>query len=245
MNGKLVAFALVVLGHSPSYALNLGLQDLNGQSVYAQQFIEDYERANVQLVEKGSIRPMLDLLQKYQRPLEQAELELTIGLAYGQRGGLVDPAKAVEHFSNALRFDLPEKTFIDTLMWRGNSYEQLNQPRKALADYLRGLVACSYYALPRKWPEIEKPPQPIFVNSPDPENAARTRDYNSYRYKMDFIQHLLSQKYGFIESIRRVQQASKMDRASVLEALKKLTPDPHAIETVEAFLGEENNRPWP
>jgi hypothetical protein len=106
-------------------------------------------------------------------------------------------------------------------------------------------VACSYYALPRKWPEIEKPSQPVFVNSSDPENGTRTRDYNSYRYKTHFIRHLLSQKYYFIESIRRVQQASRMDRESVLETLKKLTPDPHVIETVEGFLGEENNRPWP
>lgn len=193
MNSKLVAFALVVLGHSPSYAFNLGLQDLNGENVFEQQFIEDYEWAHVQLVEEGSLRAMLDLVQKYKRPAEQAELELTIGLAYNQRAGLVDPAKAVEHLSNAFRFDLPEKTSIDILAWRGGSYEQLKQPRKAVEDYLRGLVACSYYALSREWPEIEKPPQPISMNSSDPENEIRTRDYSAYRHKTDFIQHLYNE----------------------------------------------------
>lgn len=241
MNSKLVAFALVFLGPSPSYALNLALQE----NVFEQQFLEDYERANVQLMEAGSLRPMLDLVQQYQRPLEQAELELTIGLAYNQRTGLVDPAKAVEHLSNALRFDLPERTFIDILMWRGGSYEQLKQPRKAVEDFLRGLVACSYYALQRKWPEIEKAPQPIFMNSSDPENAMRIRDYTAYRRKTDFIRHVLQQKYYFIDSIRRVQQASRMDQETVLGTLRKLTPDAYAIETVERFLGEENNRPWP
>ena len=245
MNGKLVAFAFVVLGHSASYAFNLGPQDLSGENVFEQQFIEDYERANVQLVEEGSLRAMLDLVQKYKRPLEQAELELTIGLAYNQRTGLIDPAKAVEHLSNAFRFDLPERTSVDILMWRGGSYEQLKQPRKALEDYLRGLVACSYYALSREWPEIEKPPQPIYINSSDPENEIRTRDYNAYRRKTDFIQHLLMRKYFFIDSIRRVQQASRMDQETILETLERLTPDAHVIETVENFLGEENNRPWP
>jgi hypothetical protein len=241
MNSKLVAFALLVLGQSPSYALNLALQE----NVFEQQFLEDYERANVQLMEEGSLRPMLDLVQQYKRPLEQAELELTIGLAYNQRTGLVDPAKAVEHLSNALRFDLPERTFIDILMWRGGSYEQLKQPRKAMEDFLRGLVACSYYALQRKWPEIEKAPQPIFMNSSDPENAMRIRDYTAYRRKTDFIRHLLQQKYYFIDSIRRLQQASRMDQETVLGTLRKLTPDAYAIETVERFLDEENHRPWP
>jgi hypothetical protein len=245
MNSNLVAFALLVLAHSPSYAFNLGLQALNGANVFEQQFIEDYERANVQLMEEGSLGPMLALLPKYQRPLEQAELELTIGLAYNQRTGLIDPAKAVEHLGNALRFDLPDRTFIDILSWRGNSYEQLKQPKQAVAEYLRGLVACSYYALPRKWPEIEKPPQPIFMNSSDPENDRRVRDYSSYRHKTDFIRHLLMQRYYLIDSVRRMEQASKMERESTLEVLKKLTPDPQVIETVEGFLREENDRPWP
>jgi hypothetical protein len=56
-------------------------------------------------------------------------------------------AKAIEHLSDAFRFDLPERTSVDIPMWRGGSYEQLKQPRKALEDYLRGLVACSYAKL--------------------------------------------------------------------------------------------------
>jgi hypothetical protein len=36
-----------------------------------------------------------------------------------------------------------------------------------------------------------------------------------------------------------------MERESTLEVLKKLTPDPQVIETVEGFLVEENDRPWP
>ena len=130
-------------------------------------------------------------------------------------------------------------------MWRGDSYEQLKQPRKAVEDFLRGLVTCSYYALQRKWPEFEKAPQPIFMNSSDPENAMRIRDYTAYRRKTDFIRHLLQQKYYFIDSIKRVQQASRMDQETVLGTLRKLTSDAYAIETVERFLGEENNRPWP
>lgn len=245
MNRKLVVFALVALGHSPSYAFNLALQDLNGVDAFEQQFIEDYERANVQLMEEGSLGAMLDLLPKYQRPLEQAELQLTIGLAYNQRTGLVDPAKAVEHLSNAFKFDLPEKTSIDILMWRGGSYEQSKRPRKALEDYLRGLVACSYYDLSKEWPEIEEPPHPIYMNSSDPENGTRIRDYSAYRRKTDFIRHLLTQKYYFVDSIRRVQLTSKIDQKTVVATLKTLTPDAHAIKTVERFLSEQNDRPWP
>lgn len=246
MNSKLVTcFCLLMLGQSPSFAFNLGLQGPNGEILFEQQFIEDYERARVQLEEEGSLRAMLDLLQKYRRPLEQAELELTIGLAYNQRTAVVDPAKAIEHLSNAFRFGLPEKTSIDVLMWRGGSYEQLKQPRKALEDYLRGLVACSYYDLSREWPEIEEPPRPVYMNSSDPENETRIRDYSAYRRKTDFIQHILMMKYYFIDSIRRVQRESEIDEGTVLETLRKLTPDAHVVNEVRKFLSEENIRPWP
>ncbi len=246
MNSKLVTcFCLLILGHSPSFAFNLGLQGPNDEIFFEPQFIEDYERARVQLEEHSSLSAMLELLQKYRRPLEQAELELTIGLAYNQRTAVVDPAKAVEHLSNAYRLGLPEKTSIDVLMWRGGSYEQLKQPRKALEDYLRGLVACSYYDLSREWPEIEDSPQPIYSNSSDPENETRLRDYRTYRRKTDFIQHMLRMKYYFIDSIRRVQRESEIDEGTVLETLQRLTPDAHVVNEIRQFLSEENIRPWP
>ena len=80
----------------------------------------------------------LNRLTKYQRPEEQAELQLSIGLVYNQRTGIVDPARAVIHLSHALKYNLPERTYIATCTWRGSSYEQLKKYPEALRDYIRG-----------------------------------------------------------------------------------------------------------
>ena len=101
--------------------------------------------------------PLIALQRRYTNETEQAELEVSIGLTYNQRTGVVDPSKAVVHFTAALGYDLPERTYIQIVGWRGNSQEQLKKPKEALTDYLRGLLACSYYDLTGGWPEIQQP----------------------------------------------------------------------------------------
>ena len=109
-----------------------------------------------------SVKPLIALQGRYPNATEQAELAVSIGLIYGQRTGLVNPSNAATWFTTALRHDLPEKTYIQVLMWRGNAREQLKQDDEALMDYLRGLLACSDYDLSGGWPEIQASKVPIF-----------------------------------------------------------------------------------
>src|SRR5262245_16102976 len=124
MNRSTVVCLLALLGCSPAWAFRTGLVGADGENLFERAFTEDYETANTLLEVNGQLQPMLDLLRKYTRRSERAEIELAIGLAHNQRTGLVDPVRAVEHLTRALELRLPERVSIDILMWRGNSYEQ-------------------------------------------------------------------------------------------------------------------------
>jgi hypothetical protein len=59
-------------------SLQPGVEDLNGESVFEQEFIEDYERANVQRLEEGSLTAMLALVPKYKRFLDQRKSAIEV-----------------------------------------------------------------------------------------------------------------------------------------------------------------------
>ena len=93
-----IVFYAVVLHFSPALALHSGL------SGFSSDFLRDYDSAQKTVDQSKSAEPLLVLLEKYTSAMERAELELSIGLAYGQRTGVVDPAKAVAHFTAALQY---------------------------------------------------------------------------------------------------------------------------------------------
>jgi hypothetical protein len=235
----LVALVAIAFSVSPALALDSGLTGVS------QQFLSDCESADGVVSQLKTVDPLLALLKKYTNEVEQAHLEVYIGRAYGQRTGVVDPAKAVVHFTAALRYELPERTYIQILMWRGNSQEQLKKTSEALRDYLRGLLACSYYDLSGGWPEIQSSKVPISMNSPDPENSERVRDYNTYRKSLDFQQFLLMQRYYFIEAVKRVTNERSGSQAEIMETLGNLSPDSTRVGVVHEWLKLENKRPWP
>jgi len=185
------------------------------------------------------------LLTTYRKSEEQAELELSIGLTYNQRTGVVDPAKAISHLSRALEFNLPERTYIEICMWRGGSYEQLKKYPEALRDYLRGLVACSYRDLSGGWPGVLASTVPIYMNSDHPENPQRVRDYQRYRYAVDLKQFLLRQRYYLVEAVRRVQADGAIADQTVEKAVNELTPDTSRYQIISGLMKSENRRPWP
>ena len=229
----------------PVLALHSGLADAKGECTFSKEFIRDYESAQKMVDELKSADPLLKLQKKYKKTEEQAELELSIGLAYNQRTGVVDPAKAVLHLSNALKFDLPKRTRLKIFMWRGNSLEGLKKHDEALHDYLRGLLACSYYDLSGEWPEIKSSNVPIYMNSDDPKNAQRVRDYQRYRKSIDFQRFLFMQRYFLIDAVKRVQMNAVIDENQVRNVLKELSPDTSRYDVVIGFLKSENKRPWP
>ncbi len=240
-----VVFFAVALHFSSALAIHSGL------SGFSSDFLRDYNAAQQRVNESKSAEPLLALLAKHTNATETAELELSIGLVYGQRTGLVDPAKAVVHFTAALRYELPERTYIEILMWRGNSQEQLKKTTEALRDYLRALLACSYYDLSGGWPELQPSKVQIYLSrapnpkKDDPENAERMRDYNRYRKSIDFQQFMLMQRYYLVEAVKRVTNERSGDRAEIMEMLGTLTPDSSRFGLICDWLKSENKRPWP
>jgi len=234
-----------VLYFAVALHVSSALATQSGLSGFSSDFLRDYESAQKSVEQSKSMEPLLVLLERFTTETEKAELEVSIGLAYGQRTGFVDPAKAVVHFTAALQYQLPEKTFMQVLMWRGNAQEQINKQNEALKDYLRGLLACSYYDLSRGWPEIQSPKLPIYMNSPDPENSERIRDYNTYRKSIDFQRFLLMQRFFLIEAVKRVQPEVAKSGDQMAEILMTLSPDSSRFETITDWLKSENSQPWP
>jgi hypothetical protein len=191
----------------------------------SEEFRLDCGSAEDMVNQTKSADPLIALQRRFTNEIEQAELEVLIGLTYNQRTGVVDPAKAVVHFTAALGHDLPEGTYIAILQWRGGSQEQLKKPNDALTDYLRGLLACSYYDLAGGFPEIQNPKIPFITNSGDPENDQRIRDYNLYRKRIDFQRFLLQQRSGFIGGISRVRKQVPKTDAEIVQILETLSPD--------------------
>ena len=217
----------------------------SGLSGFSEAFLTDYSSAQKMMDQSQSAEPLISLLRRYTNATEQAELELSIGLAYNQRAGVVDHSKAVVHLTAALRHDLPERNYIQILLWRGGSREHLKNTNEALTDYLRGLLACTRYDLTGGWPEIQNPKISIYWHSRDPENEQRVRDYNLYRKHLDFQQFLLMQRYRFIDAVKRVRQEVPKTDHQIVEMLETLTPDSRKIGTITDWLKSENKRPWP
>ena len=128
-------------------------------------------------------------------------------------------------------------------MLRGGSLEQMGKSDEALKDYLRGLLECSYYDLTGGMPEILPPKVAIYMNSPDLENPQRVRDYNRYRSHLDFQGFLLTHRYYFIDSVKRVRSDKHED--DILGMLKSISRDSGRNEKIIESLKSENKRPWP
>src|SRR5208283_2571435 len=144
----------------------------------------------------------------------------------------------------ALGYDLPERTYIQIVGWRGNSQEQLKKPKEALTDYLRGLLACSYYDLTGGWPEIQQPKDQNLINSGDSENQ-RARDYILYMKQIDFRQFLLRSRYYLIDAVKRVRPQAAESDAEIVQMLQTLSPDSSRYGTITDWLKSENKCPWP
>lgn len=209
------------------------------------RFLQDYEAASKASSESKSAQPFIDLLSKYETGNERTELEVTLGMIYNQRSGFVDPAKAVEYFTEALARDLPEETYSKILLLRGNSQEQQKKLSEARDDYFRGLLVCSYRDFSGGWPQIADPNVPFARNSQDPQNLNALHDYNRYRKTIAYQRFLLQQRYFLIDAIRRVTKQSPLSQEQITEILKRLSPDASRYETILNWLRSDNPRPWP
>lgn len=83
------------------------------------------------------------------------------------------------------------------------------------------------------------------MNSPDPENSERVRDYNTYRKTIDFQRFLLMQRFFLIEAVKRVQPDLAKSKDQIVDILATLSPDSSRFETITDWLKSENSQPWP
>src|SRR3954452_16133495 len=150
---RLVLILLAILPVFEAAALVTVENRMEAPDLFSDAFKKDYAAA-IHSGDKGSLIAFEKMLGQYRLPHEQAELEAVIGLRYGQTTGLVNPAKAVEHFGKALAFELPPIVRLQIHLWRGNSYEQLKRNQEALTEYLQGMLICLNYNLPESKPKL-------------------------------------------------------------------------------------------
>jgi len=204
--------------------------------------------------------PQLEALyKKLNEPTEQAETELTIARIYGQRTQFVDYPKALAWYDKALvRPGLPPTALVKQFVLRGNCHEVLKQPEDALADYVRGLLVCLQFNLPKQWPALDgkdKLPLPSLNDGfdlngqPSPAKVQANRQIHSDYMREDRMnrqeQELLMQKYYYVEAIKRVLAQEKRTEQNLRDIAEKLTNRQDRLDELLRLAREPNPRPWP
>ena len=182
-------------------------------------------------------------LKKSTNSVEKAHLEEALGRLYSYRTGLVDPAKALVHLTAALQYELPERTYSELLLPRGNCHEFLGKKTDALRDYLRGLLACSYHELSGGWPEYRQPHYRTVASPPDPEWHERVRDSRVDRDAVDTQRFILMQRYFFVDAVKRLMDLHQADEKTVREVLAELSTDSSRFGIILRWINSENPRP--
>jgi len=157
----------------------------------------------------------------------------------------VDYPKALVHLTAALQYELPEQTYIELLMLRGNCEEFLGNKAGALSDYLRGLLACSYHELSGGWPEYRQPHYRTVASPPDPEWHERGRDSRVDRNAIDTQRFILMQRYFFVDAVKRLMNLHQADQKTIREVLAELSTDSSRFGIILRWINSENSRPNP
>jgi hypothetical protein len=204
--------------------------------------------------------PQLEALYKtLTAPAEQAETELIIARISTDRTGFVDFARALEWYDKALvRPGLPPTALAKQFILRGNCHEVLKQPEDALADYVRGLLVCLQFNLPKQWPVLDgkgKLPLPSlnyqneFNGQLSPAKVQANRQIYSDYMREDRMnrqeQDLLMQKYYYVDAIKRVLEQEKWTEQNLCGIAEKLTNRKDRLDELLRLAREPNPRPWP
>jgi tetratricopeptide (TPR) repeat protein len=227
------------------------------QNLLPYSFLSKLEAARDQ-----STNPIIKLEALYKTlttPAEQAEMELTIARISTDRTGFVNFARALEWYDKALvRPGLPPTALAKQFILRGNCHEVLKQPEDALADYVRGLLVCLQFNLPKQWPSLDgkgKLPLPSlndgvdFNGQPSPAKVQANHQIYSDFMREDRMnrqeQDLLMQKYYYVEAIKRVLGQEKWTEQNLRGIAEKLTNREDRLDELLRLAREPNPRPWP
>jgi hypothetical protein len=227
----------------------------NGAS-FSDDFKKAYAAAGVDQSDPSCIVKLEAMLRQFTRDEEQAEIQLTLGVIYGQRTGLVDPAKAVPHYTQALRYELPPSVRTGVFVWRGNAQEQRGRNRAALMDYLRGLLICTQFDLSHGWP-ADPPRLPEDTREEtavDPgagrEAEPRTRPGRGGEYLLQsrlvrIERTMLMHRYYLVEAVKRVAAKDKLTAEDLDKEIAFIVSEPRRAREIRAWCASENKRPWP
>ncbi len=219
---------------------------------FSEEFTTNYEAALKISQASGSLATFSNMLTKFNKPQEQAELEVTMGIGYNQWSGCNDDRKAIEYFGKALLHDLPPTVLLQVYLLRGDSKERVDGKQAALEDYLRGLAECLRYQLPAKPPEDLYPHVAYSILFVDGDDGPFTQHYRQliedqerglrqYRFeelmisKRDELIGAAKQvSGGDAEQIRLAAEAAVNDKSKIQPLVALLTtpdPKPNILET--------------
>ena len=157
-----------------------------------------------------------------------------------------------------MRPGLPSTALTKQFILRGNCHEVLKQPEDALADYVRGLLVCLQFNLPKQWPSLDgkgKLPLPSlndlneFNGQPSPAKVQANHQIYSDYMREDRMNRqerdILMQKYYYVDAIKRVLEQEKWTEQNLSEVAEKLTNRKDRLDEVFRLAREPNPRPWP
>ncbi len=218
-----------------------------GGNPFSEEFTTNYASALKECQASHSFASFSNMVIKFKKPQEQAELEITMGIGYCQWSGCTDDRKAIEHLGNALFYDLPPTVLLGVYLDRGGCKERLKQKRAALEDYLRGLAECLRYQLPAKPPEYLRPNVVYDVVFAEPGDDAVKEQYRQLRENQErqlrqfrFEEVMIRERDILIEVAKRV---SSGDAEQIRLAAETVVADKSKIQQVEALITAPDPKP--
>jgi hypothetical protein len=231
------------------------LRGTGSQFLFSPTFFRELDEANRAT---NAVSQLEALYRKFDKPAEQAEIELTIARIFCQRTGLVDPAESIKWYDKGLVRDLPSTALAKQFILRGNMHERLKHNEEALADYVRGLLICLQFNLPATWPKedgtgkLQPPPRNSGFEIQDEGSGtrrlARQQQSEDYRRESEMIrreQDLLMQRFYYVDAIKRVLEHEGLQESFLRTVCEKLTNRKDRVDEVLRRVREANPRPWP
>lgn len=222
---------------------------------FSEKFRHAYAAATVDQTNAKCIGKLNAMREEFVKPEEVAEIELTLGVIYGQRTGLRDPVKAVPHFTKALNHDLPPTTRTRVLLWRGNALEQQERRRAALPDYIRGLMMCTQFDLSHGWPKqaprLEDDPRretavdPKALDGPRSGPGRAGPDAMMQTHLLRIEREMLQFRYYLVEAVKRVAENAKLDAVDLEKEIAYIVSDSRRATQILLWCQDKNERPWP
>lgn len=212
---------------------------------FSEAFTTNYESALKESQASNSLASFSDMLTKFKKPQEQAEVEITMGMGNSSEwAGCLDDRKAIEHFGKALLHDLPPTVLVGVYLERGGCKMRLKQKEAALEDYLRGLAECLRYQLPAKPPEDLYPHVTYSVGFVDGDDGPFTQHYRQLIEDQErglrqyrFEELMISKRDELIEAAKQV---SGGDAEQIRLAAEAVVADKSKIQPLEALLTTPN-----